>query len=209
MKKILSTILFSSGLLFSAESLKVLNGDVTVQINGLSKKLQENQTLELAECDTVSYINGQGKIKIKNLIFTKDTPIKTFKATCTNNYFSSIAGKLFASSEATKYGVSLRGDGSKNQTVEYNVEIPKNDTKIVEKDFIVTKELLFIDSKRFYPLPVVLEIFDAKNQLIYSLENRTDPKSIFKIDMEMIHSGCHVMVTSIRTDEILINIFFE
>lgn len=209
MNKILFILLFSSSLLFSVESLKILDNEVAVQINGLTKKLQANQIIELKECDTVYYVSGKGKIKIKNLIFGNNTPIKTYKTTCTENYFTSITGKLLASSEATKFGVSLRGNSTKNQTSEYYLELPKNNKKIIEDDFVATQELLFVNSKKYYPLPVLLEIFDDKNHLIYSQENNSDAKTIFKIDMQIINTGYHLIIKSIRTDEIFVNIFFK
>lgn len=206
MKMIAKSLFFLPMLVCAADTLKVLEGDVTVQINGATKTLVKDKQLKLEECDNVTFIHGKGKIKIKNLVFSEDTAQKTFKTICSENYFSSLAGKMFASSEASKYGVSLRGFPTLETNNEFNVTKPVSGSTIIQKDFSITNNYLLIESKRFYPLPIKLEIFNRRNESVYSETIDDKFQTAFKIDTSILEPKYTIRLKRVETDEMLLKI---
>lgn len=196
-------LLLAPLLLSATDTLQVLNGDVTVQINGAVKTLKSSSIFELHECDTISILNGPGKMKVKNFIFSENTSEKTYKTICKENYFSELAGQLFANNESKKSGVSLRDIKIIKSAPEYHVTKPVDNETVYEKYFYFSKDYLVINNTMLGAKKMKISIQDMNGKVNYVYESN-GTVAVFKIDASILNKKSYVKIENIETKDKLL-----
>jgi len=195
-------------MVFGLDSISALDGDVTVRVNGALKTLKKNTVIELDECDTVSFVNGSGKLKVKNFVFSEQTLNKSYKTVCKENYFSQLAGQLFASTESSKPGVSLREVKIIKSTPEYHVKKPVDNETVYEKYFYFSKDHLVVNMHMFSAKKLLFKIHSSDKKVhILDLDKTTE--SAIKIDASIIEKKCIFMEENAETNDKLLSIYID
>ena len=209
MKKNILIMIVTPIILFGTDTLRVLDGDVTLQINGAIKTLTKDTQIELDECDTVAFMHGKGKVKIKNFVFSEQTPGKTFKMMCSENYFTQLSGKLFANTETIKFGVSLRGVNKLPSNTELRLSKPVDHTVIVKDHIYFSKEFLVTNVNQLSRKKVQIEVYNQDKSLVYSTNNENQTDALIKLDSSILEKGSQVIIKRLFSSEILLLIHID
>lgn len=209
MKKNILIMIVTPMILFGTDTLRVLDGDVTLQINGAIKTLANDGQIELNECDTVTFMHGKGKMRIKKFVFSDQTPAKTFKMTCSENYFTQLSGKLFANTETIKFGVSLRGVNKLPSNTELRFSKPVDHTIIVKDHVYFSKDFLVINANQLCRKKVQIEVYNQDNSLVYSTNNENQTDALLKLDSSILEKDYQVIVKRMYSSEILLSIHID
>lgn len=195
-------------MIFAFDSIRVLDGDVTLSVNGQLKALKMNSVMELDECDTVSFISGPGKLRVKNFIFSERAPNKTYKTICKENYFSKLTGQLLAYNESSKSGVSMRNMSTAKASSEYYIKKPVDNGMVNEKYFYFSKDVLVLNTQMFRAKKILIKIQNSDENL-HILDFDVNGESVIKINAEIIKKKCIVVVENAETNEKLLSIYID
>jgi hypothetical protein len=191
--------------IFANDVLNVQDADVIISLNAKQTVLKKNQTLNLSDCDTVTFVKGKGKVKINHLVFSESTITKTYSANCDSLSLTQFFSKYVSTSEKTRMGVTVRGVESDNNNI-FDIELPKDDTSILKKEFLVTKNYILIKSERFSSTDIVLEIKDKNNETINIQPLLEEFKGTYKIDTSLLEHGGLIILKNTSTNQILLKI---
>lgn len=172
------TLLFAN----TSNVVVVKDADVSVKINGDKINLQKDTQMDLNGGDSICFLNGDGRVVIgdykqlsKNnrvcfiVPVNKNTNIREFIKTIKDKVYVA----YFDSSETVQHGSSAKG----------------TDINVLSDVYLDKGQDLLINSDRFGPLPVEIQLFDENNILLDTYINETEAITLVRFPYTSLKSG--------------------
>ncbi len=191
MKKLTLLLVVATGCV-SAFVGQVRKGDMTISVNGQDKALKKADTISLKGGDIICYVNGDGRLVIKDegykkQLSKKSSPCRKLPVQGTqsdNVHVGDLIASVFEKTEEQSVdGVSRKGGEVKEEKI--TLALKPN------------QKYILLENDAWGPMPIELTVYDEKGNVVKEMEynDTNDLKTSFLIPVSSVKNGYTLKVT--------------
>ncbi len=191
MKKLTLLLVVATGYV-SAFVGQVKKGDMTISVNGQDKALKKADSISLKGGDIICYVNGDGRLVIKDegykkQLSKKSSPCRKLPVQGTqsdNVHVGDLIASVFEKTEEQSVdGVSRKGGEVKEEKI--TLALKPN------------QKYILLENDAWGPMPIELTVYDEKGNVVKEMEynDTNDLKTSFLIPVSSVKNGYTLKVT--------------